>query len=136
VRLSSLLTGLRRSPFVLSEYDRNILKLKTAIGILDVARLLPCSQRNKRRAFLLTVGQRSLRDQWEMASTKDFKVVMQEDKIAVTHTTGHRYEFSIEDNELTHVLVTPNHAASEHVSKFEEEARKLALERLGGKDEG
>jgi hypothetical protein len=77
-----------------------------------------------------------LRDRWEMASTKDFKVVMHEGRIAVTHRTGHRYEFSVKDNDLTHVLVTPNHAASEHVSMFEEEARKLARECLNGKNEG
>ena len=70
-----------------------------------------------------------------MASTKDFKIVRHEGRIAVTHITGHRYEFSIKDNDLTHMLVTPNHATSEHVSMFEDEARKLALECLNGKDE-
>jgi hypothetical protein len=70
-----------------------------------------------------------------MASKQNFKVVTHEGKIVVTQSTGHRYEFFTNDNDLTHVLVTPNQAASEHVSMFEEEARKLARERLDGKDE-
>jgi hypothetical protein len=62
-----------------------------------------------------------------MASGEDFKVATREDRIVVTHTTGHVYEFAIEEPGLEQVLVTPNHRASEHVSMFEEEARKLAL---------
>ena len=70
-----------------------------------------------------------------MTSAQNFKVVTHEGKIMVTHSTGHRYEFFTNDSDLTHVLITPNQAASEHASIFEEEARKIARECLDRKDE-